>query len=103
QVLYVGGRTHLLPQLRAVVERAGGALLHHDGGIEHAMTLLPGLVGRADCAVFPVDCVSHDAIGLVKRQCRLSAKPFVPLRTSSVPSLLAGLSILELAQPPAAE
>ena len=60
------------------------------------MTLLPGLIGRAACAVFPVDCVSHDAMGLVKRQCRLSAKPFVALRTSSVPSLLAGLSTLVL-------
>jgi hypothetical protein len=103
QVLYVGGRAHQVPQLKAVVERAGGMFLHHDGGIEHSMTLLPGLVGRADCAVFPVDCVSHDAMGLVKRQCRLSAKPFVPLRTSSVASLLAGLAMLELPQPPAAE
>ena len=103
QVLYVGGRPHQVPQLRAVVERAGGALLHHDGGIEHSMTLLPGLVGRADCAVFPVDCVSHDAMGLLKRQCRLSAKPLVPLRTSSVPSLLAGLAMLELQQAPASE
>jgi hypothetical protein len=103
QVLYVGGRPHQVPQLKAVVERAGGAFIHHDGGIEHSMTLLPGLVGRADCAVFPVDCVSHDAMGLLKRQCRLSAKPLVPLRTSSVPSLLAGLAMLALQQPPAAE
>jgi hypothetical protein len=77
-----------------VVERAGGVLLHHDGGVEHSMTLLPGLVSRADCTVFPVDCVSHDAMGLVKRQCRQSAKPFMPLRTSSLASLLAGLALL---------
>ena len=48
QVLYVGGRANQVPQLKAVVERAGGAFLHHDGGIEHSMTLLPGLIGRAD-------------------------------------------------------
>jgi hypothetical protein len=41
-LLYVGGRTHQVPQLKAVVERAGGVLLYHDGGIEHAPTLLPG-------------------------------------------------------------
>ena len=51
-VLYVGGRVNQVPQLRAVVERAGGSLLHHDGGIEHSMTLLPGLISRADCACF---------------------------------------------------
>jgi Uncharacterized protein conserved in bacteria (DUF2325) len=95
QVLYVGGRAHQLPQLKAAVERAGGALLHHDGGIEHSMTLLPGLVSRADCTVFPVDCVSHDAMGMLKRQCRQAAKPFVPLRTSSLASLLAGLAVLQ--------
>src|SRR5262249_21022328 len=39
QVLYVGGRARQVPQLKAVVERAGGALLYHDGGIEHSMTL----------------------------------------------------------------
>jgi hypothetical protein len=92
QVLYVGGRAHQVPQLRAVVERAGGALLYHDGGIEHSTTLLPGLISRADCAVFPIDCISHDAMGILKRQCRQSAKPFIPLRTSSLASLLSGLA-----------
>jgi hypothetical protein len=95
QVLYVGGRAHQVPQLKALVERAGGAFLHHDGGIEHSMTLMPGLVSRADIAVFPIDCISHDAMGMVKRQCRLSEKPFIPLRTSSLACLLSGLAGLD--------
>jgi hypothetical protein len=102
QVLYVGGRAHQVPQLKAVVERAGGTLVYHDGGIEHSMTLLPGLVSRADCAVFPIDCVSHDAMGMLKRQCRQSAKPFIPLRTSSLASLLSGLAMLDRTQGPTA-
>jgi hypothetical protein len=97
QVLYVGGRAHQVPQLKAAVERAGGVFLHHDGGIEHSMTLLPGLISRADCAVFPIDCISHDAMGMLKRQCRQSAKPFIPLRTSSLASLVSGLTTLERA------
>jgi hypothetical protein len=92
QVLYVGGRAHQVPQLKALVERAGGTFLHHDGGIEHSMALLPGLISRADCTTFPIDCISHDAMGMVKRQCRLAAKPFVPLRTSSLACLLGGLA-----------
>ena len=95
QVLYVGGRAHQVPQFKAMVERAGGAFLHHDGGIEHSMTLLPGLISRADCAVFPIDCISHDAMGMLKRQCRQSAKPFIPLRTASLASLLSGLTVLD--------
>jgi hypothetical protein len=93
-VLYVGGRANQVPQLKALVERAGGAFLHHDGGIEHSMTLLPGLISRADFTVFPIDCISHDAMGMVKRQCRLAAKPFMPLRTSSLACLLSGLTAL---------
>jgi hypothetical protein len=95
QVLYVGGRAHQVPQLRAVVERASAILLYHDGGIEHSTTLLPGLISRADCVVFPIDCISHDAMGTLKRQCRQAAKPFIPLRTSSLASLLSGLATFE--------
>ncbi len=80
-VLYVGGRAHQVPALKAVVERAGGIFLYHDGGIEHAAALLPGLVSRADCAAFPIDCVSHDAMTTVKRLCRQAGKPLIPLRT----------------------
>jgi hypothetical protein len=94
QVLYVGGRANQVPQLKSLVERAGGAFLHHDGGIEHSMTLLPGLISRADCAMFPIDCISHDAMGMVKRQCRLAEKPFIPLRTSSLACLMSGLAAL---------
>ncbi len=94
-VLYVGGRAHQVPQLKSLVERAGGGFLHHDGGIEHSVTLLPGLIGRADVVVFPIDCISHDAMGMVKRQCRQSATRFLPLRTSSLACLLSGLAAIE--------
>jgi hypothetical protein len=104
QVLYVGGRAHQVPQLKALVERAGGTFLHHDGGIEHSMTLLPGQISRAACTLFPIDCISHDAMGLVKRQCRLAGKPFAPLRTSSLACLLGGLAALaRMRNPQAAE
>ncbi len=95
QVLYVGGRAHQVPQLRVIVERAGGILLYHDGGIEHSTTLLPGLISRADYVVFPIDRISHDAMGTLKRQCRQAAKPFISLRTSSLASLLSGLATFE--------
>jgi hypothetical protein len=91
-VLYVGGRANQTPQLKALVESAKGRFLHHDGGIEHSPALLPGLVSRADIAVFPVDCVSHDAAAAVKRVCRQLGKRYIPLRTSSLACLLSGLS-----------
>ena len=69
-------------------------LLSHDGGVEDSPTLLPGLVSQADVAFFPVDCVSHHAAGQVKRLCREAAKPFVPLRTSSLASFAAAVGAM---------
>jgi len=93
-VLYVGGRAKQVAQLRALVERANGHLLHHDGGLEQSTALLPGLVSRADVALFPVDCVSHDAMNAVKRICDQAARPYVPLRTSGLTCLLSALTTL---------
>src|SRR5262249_30544269 len=93
-VLYVGGRANQMPQLKALVERAGGRFLHHDGGIEHSGTLLPGLVSRADHVFFPVDCISHDAVATIKRLCRQAGKGYEPLRTASLACLLAVLGRL---------
>jgi hypothetical protein len=94
-LLYVGGRAHQIPQLRKLVELANGQMLHHDGGLEHNAALLPGLVSRADLAVFPVDCISHEAMAALKRTCRQLGKRYVPLRTASLASLLAGLASVE--------
>ena len=99
-ILYVGGRANQIPQLKALAERVGARLLHHDGGIEHGAALLPGLVSRADRVVFPVDCISHDAVAAIKRLCRQSGKSYEPLRTSSLACLLAALTRMG-APPPA--
>jgi len=90
-ILYIGGQPSSLPSLRDAVTSKGGAFLHHDGGQADAMSLLAGLVSRADIAVFPVDCVSHNAANAVKRLCKQSEKPFVALPRSGVGSLLRAL------------
>jgi hypothetical protein len=87
-ILYVGGRPHQVARLKSLVERASGQFVHHDGGLEERGELLTGLVGRADLAACPIDCVSHAAALTVKRLCRQTGKPFVPLRSSSLASLL---------------
>jgi hypothetical protein len=79
-LLYVGGRQAQIAHLRMLAERAGATLLHHDGGIEERKGLLQGHISRADAVLFPVDCVSHAAMSLLKRLCRQSGKPFLPLR-----------------------
>lgn len=90
-VLYVGGRQHLVPKLQAAAELMGVTLLHHDGGEECSNRLISPLVGKADVVLFPVDCVSHDAVGLVKRTCRSLETPYRALRTSGIGSLVSAL------------
>jgi hypothetical protein len=89
--LYVGGRAHQIPQFKAMTERAGGYFLHHDGGIEHSIGLIPGLISRADRVFFPIDCISHDAVVAIKRHCRLAQTVYEPLRTASLACLLSAL------------
>lgn len=90
-LLYVGGRSDQLGHLRAQSERLGARFLHHDGGVEDRSGMLGGLVSRADVVMFPVDCVSHEAVVNVKRLCRQMAKPFMPLRSSGMGSFVAAL------------
>jgi hypothetical protein len=90
-LLYVGGRQQTVHRLKSLVEAWNGHFLHHDGGLEKSINELAGAVIKADAVVFPTDCVSHDAALQVKRLCRQSMKPFVPLRSSGVASFVAGL------------
>jgi hypothetical protein len=91
-LLYVGGRQAQIGHLRAFTERSGALFLHHDGGIEERSGLLQGLISRADAVLFPVDCISHAAMSLVKRTCRQSGKPFLPLRGAGLAPFCAALN-----------
>lgn len=102
-VLYVGGRTHLVSKLRAAAELMGVTFLHHDGGEECSSRLISPLIGRADVVVFPVDCVSHDAMGLVKRTCRNLGKPYQALRSSGLATFLLALREFSTQTPNVAE
>jgi hypothetical protein len=97
-MLYVGGRPNQVAAMRTMVEDLGATFLHHDGGVENHPNLLPGLASRCDFALFPVDCISHDAANMVKSLCRQGAKRYIPLRSASVTSLLAALQAPEVTQ-----
>jgi Uncharacterized protein conserved in bacteria (DUF2325) len=97
-VLYVGGRAHQIPQLRALVERSGASFLHHDGGIEDRSGILEAQVSRADVVFFPADCVSHNAVATLKRVARYLGKPYVALRSSGLSSLAAALRKIAIQQ-----
>jgi hypothetical protein len=99
-LLYVGGRQAQVAHLRDFAERFGATFLHHDGGIEERGAMLQGLVSRANAVLFPVDCVSHPAMLLMKRICRQSAKPVLPLRSAGLASFCAALNECAAIAPP---
>jgi hypothetical protein len=98
-ILYVGGQTGHVANLRDAAARSGAKLIHHDGGIEDRNPQLAGLISQADIVFFPVDCISHDAMQTVKRLSRQAAKPYVPLRSAGLGSFLAALSMLARQEP----
>lgn len=90
-ILYVGGRSKAAPRLRAAIESEGGAFDFHDGGLEQSQKLLIAAICKADLVAFPTDCVSHEAVALIKKTCGQNGTPFAPLRSAGTASLLAGL------------
>ncbi|HEX4569826.1 MAG TPA: DUF2325 domain-containing protein [Dongiaceae bacterium] len=90
-LLYVGGKSGHVAALRDIASRFATKLLHHDGGIEDRSAQLAGLISQVSIVFFPVDCVSHDAMQLVKRLSRQAMKPYVPLRSAGLTSFLAAL------------
>jgi hypothetical protein len=96
-VLLVGGRPASLPRLQSLARQMNATLLHHDGGIEDSDAILGRLIARADSVLFPVDCVSHRAVAVVKRDCERAGKRFLPMRNANASAFLAG--IIRLAEP----
>ncbi len=88
RILYVGGRKSTVSHAKRLVERCNGCLLHHDGGLEQSVAELESTLRGADAVVFPVDCVSHNAMSCVKRLCERRAMPFRALRSSGLGSLV---------------
>lgn len=97
-VLYVGGRSALLAQYRALAERLGIRLLHHDGGREESLARLPEMISGADAVVCPTDCVSHSAYYQLKRQCKRSGKPCLLFRGAGISGFAVALARLAAGQ-----
>ena len=99
RIVYAGGRPHSTQAIASMVKEAGGELILHDGGIEERRGLLPSALAGADLVLFPVDCISHNSVTLLKRACERHQIPYHPLRTASMASFMAFLSTLEFDHP----
>ena len=90
-VLYIGGRRGAICRMCDIVKKMNGNLVYHDGGKEDSLASLPGAVSSADAVLFPTNCVSHSSALEAKRLCKRMSKPYMPVRSSGVGSLIKGL------------
>ncbi|QFR13592.1 hypothetical protein SK875_B02113 [Burkholderia contaminans] len=88
RLVYVGGRPGSNRAIKRIVETAGGEVTLHDGGIEDRKGLLAAALPGARMVVFPVDCIDHDSMNLLKRICERHHIAYYPLRTASVASFV---------------
>jgi hypothetical protein len=91
-VLYIGGRAGNICRMCDLVDKMNGRLIHHDGGKEDSLATLKGAISSADAVIFPTDCVSHSSALEAKKLCKKMIKPLLPIRSSSLSSLVEGLT-----------
>jgi len=94
RVLYIGGRSGMTDHLRRIASRHQAELLHHDGGIERAVSRIDSTIEGCDAVFCPIDCVSHAACLKAKAICKRLQKPFIPLRSSGAATFERALSNL---------
>lgn len=90
-ILFVGGRNRQCAHFKALVEKGNGQFLHHDGGLEQSSQRLAALLARADAVLCPLDCISHDAVKRIKRDCKRYGKPLKLLPQASLAAFARGL------------
>jgi len=98
KILCVGGRSNLVQHYRTLVERRGGELVHHDGGvIGESLDAVMSTLASVDAVFCPIDCVSHAAYWKVKKACKHRAKRLVLLRSSGLSSFARAIQTIATA------
>jgi hypothetical protein len=99
RILYLGGRTAIVPHLRTAAAARVAAFFHHDGGIEDSLHRIEEMIAGCDAVVCPVDCVSHGACRLAKAICQRLNRRFLPISTASRSGFERALDQLAQAKP----
>ncbi len=97
-VLYIGGRSGQYTHFRQLVEQQNGTFIHHDGGREDGYQKLASIVSKADVVLCPLDCVSHNAMNMVKRHCQNNTKQLVFIPHASLSAFSKGLDEVVVSQ-----
>ncbi|HIQ07159.1 MAG TPA: DUF2325 domain-containing protein [Thiotrichaceae bacterium] len=94
-ILYVGGRDKQCSHFKQIVHDKNGHFIHHDGGKDDGTQKLNSSLTKADTVMCPLDCISHEAMNIIKRYCKKEHKRLVLMPRSSLAAFEKGLSILD--------
>ena len=83
RILYIGGRTAIVPHLRLAAGARVAAFFHHDGGIEDNLQRIEEMIHGCDAVVCPVDCVSHGVCRMAKAICQRLNRRLLPIPSAS--------------------
>lgn len=83
RILYIGGRTSVVPHLRTAAASRVAEFFHHDGGIDDNPHRIEELIEGCDAVICPIDCVSHGACRMAKTICHRLNRRFLPIPTAS--------------------
>ncbi len=87
RIAVVGGLDRLEPRYRDIVERLGGEMLFHTGHCRSGTHTLKNMVCSSDIVVFITSVNSHNAMWVVKAECRKNGKKFTVLKQTSPDAL----------------
>jgi len=98
-VAIVGGLDRLQTSYTDCVTRLGGQCMFHTGKVKGSCRRLKQMVAGADMVVFMTSINSHNALSLVKDECKRCRKQFCPLRQTGSSSLHKALTDLSAEAP----
>lgn len=92
-VLFIGGRSALMPHYHTLADRLGIRLVHHQG-TPASIPGLPALINRADAVVCPTDSTDFGTHRHLKQYCERSGKPYLLYRGAGLAGFAAALAHL---------
>lgn len=87
RIAVVGGLDRLETRYRTIVEGLGGTFMFHSGSCNNGAHMLRNMVCGSDIVVFITSVNSHNAMWIVKAECKKTGKKFTVLKQTSPEAL----------------
>jgi hypothetical protein len=87
KVAVIGGLERLEPRYQSIVEQLGGEFVFHNGVCKSGVHVLRNIVCNSDIIVFITSVNSHNAMWIVRMECKKFGKKFTVLKQTGPDAL----------------